>query len=447
MSTITYDRICIEGVFGIQRILDIQICIEPNQHAVAIIEGVYRNIDELLHWQASDDIQEVTISVKEEQTPIFSGYLRNVECSLAPNYYTAKITIISGSVMLDRQKISASFQDVNATYEEIIMAAIRSTEGASCICTVGRDTKPTKPLIQYAETDWEFAKRLASHFQSVVYSITNRACPGFYFGMPDTGRKHEIDAYEYRHGISNRFYELGGATAGWSAKEFEYYRIKTGDNLDIGTSVDYSGSTWLICEKHAKMQQNELVFTYTLGRKTLVAQNKIYNPVFAGMTILGKVLATGGETVKLHLTIDREQDDVTAYPYVWAPDTSSVMYCMPKVGTTVSLYFSDEDEASARAVNCIRENGSSCAAMSNPENRALTTEHEKQMFLKPDSLGFDIEPKGHAIRLNDDKGIDLSSGKMVRIVAGMELNLKGKTVSLETSQGMSIVRNPEGLDE
>lgn len=176
------------------------------------------------------------------------------------------------------------------------------------------------------------------------------------------------------------------------------------------------------------------------GKTQFMAQQKSFHPAFTGMSILGKVLSTGGETVKLHLDIDKIQDEKTAYPYVYAPDTGSVMYCMPKVGTTVSLYFSNEDEASARAVNCIRENGSTCSAMSNPNNRALNTEHGKQMFLNTDSMGFDIEDKGHAIHMEDEIGIDLSSGKKVSIVAGAGLKLKGNKVSLETTQQISMVR-------
>lgn len=107
------------------------------------------------------------------------------------------------------------------------------------------------------------------------------------------------------------------------------------------------------------------------------------------------------------------------------------------------LYFSNEDETSGRAVNCIRENGSTCNAMSNPENRALTTEHGKQIFFNTDSMGFDTPSEGHTIRMEDEMGLHLSSGKMIRIVAGNGLKLKGKRVSLETQQELGLIRNPK----
>lgn len=436
---ITYDRIRVEGALGIQKILALQLHITANEHATAIIEGAYDSVEELLRWQTSGEMQEIKILIEGEKSPLFCGYLKEAKCHCEASYHTAKLTIVSATILLDRQKLSASYQNVTMTYEDVVLKTIQSTQKAACICTIGRDTKLGKPLIQYAETDWQFVKRLASHFHSAVYPEMTQLRPAFWFGKP-SGESAEINAYEYRHGISRKFYELGGKQAGLEPRDFEYYVVKTSENLSVGTKAAYQNRQWIICEKHAAMEKNELIFTYTLGKEQLVSTNKIFNPVFAGMSILGKVLETGGETVKLHLDIDKEQEKATAYPYIWSPDTSSVMYCMPKVGTTVSLYFSNEDETSGRAVNCIRENGSTCEAMSNPENRALTTEHGKQLFLNTDSMGFDTPSEGHTIRLEDETGLNLSSEKMIRIVAGEGLLLKGKRVSLETGSEITMAR-------
>lgn len=441
---ITYDCIKISGALGLQKILDIKICILPNQHASAIIEGTYNNIDELLRWQKCETEQGIEICIKGEEAPIFCGCLKEIECECEADYYRVRLMAVSWSILLDREKISTSYQNTMMTYEEVVSSAINSQKEAYCDCTIGGDTKIDKPLIQYVETDWEFAKRLASHFQTVVYPMVNRPCPALWFGKPE-GKSAELEVYEYCHGISNQYYELGGKQSGKQPRDFEYYIVKTSENLDVGAKVTYKEEIWDVWEKRAEMKNSELIFSYTLGRKYFVTQNKKYNSVFAGMSILGKVIETGGETVKLHLDIDKKQPKETAYPYVWAPDTSSAMYCMPKVGTTVSLYFADEDETSAKAVNCIRENGSTCEAMSNPQNRMLNTEHGKQLFLKEDSIGFDVEQKGHAFHMQDENGVDVSSKKMVRMVAGEEIKLKAKRISLETQEEMCIVRNPEGV--
>ena len=158
------------------------------------------------------------------------------------------------------------------------------------------------------------------------------------------------------------------------------------------------------------------------------------------MCILGKVLGSYGETIKLHLEIDKEQQTSKAYPYVWAPDTGSVMYCMPQKGTTVSLYFPNEDETNAIAVNCIRENGSDCSSMENPQDRMFTTEHKKHMYMKPDSLGFDTEETGHEVAINDENGINIKSAKSIYMYARDGIIIKAESFIMDTPANIDLIR-------
>ena len=96
------------------------------------------------------------------------------------------------------------------------------------------------------------------------------------------------------------------------------------------------------------------------------------------------------------------------------------MYCMPETGTKMSLYFPDEDERNAIAVNCIRQNGASCSGMSDPSKRTLTTAEGKKLFLEPKKIGFDIESAGNEITLDDEKSVSLKSGSSLNISAWRE---------------------------
>ena len=110
------------------------------------------------------------------------------------------------------------------------------------------------------------------------------------------------------------------------------------------------------------------------------------------MTALGEVLSTERETVRLKLDIDEGWNPGGPYPYTWRPETGNMMYCMPQVGTRVSLYFPNYDEQAAIAVNCVRTNGSSCARMSDPSRRSFVTEHGKEMNLYPRRCLFWVGP-------------------------------------------------------
>lgn len=142
--------------------------------------------------------------------------------------------------------------------------------------------------------------------------------------------------------------------------------------------------------------------------------------------------------VKVKLDIDEKQSKETAYTYEWTPDMGSVMYCMPMVGTRVSLYFSNEDEQCGRIVNCVRENGNTCSAMSDPSMRTLTSEHGKQVFLYPETMGFLVEEAGNRIELADSEAITLVSQKKVSIQSEQEIIMKAKTIRVEKPSELKV---------
>lgn len=445
MSAITYDRIQIEDGFGIHDLRKFTVSITPNQHARAYLKGVVKKGESLENWSSPLDDHVVKIYLLNEDgsrpaQPFFSGYIEDVTFISESGYHLMELKLYSGTIALDRGKKSASYQDVSKSYADILRLAIKNTEKAAAICTVGKDEKPVMPIIQYRETNWEFALRLASHLNSVIYPEVKEPRPWFWFGKPNQSGNVKLTASSYSCGISKRYYELGGSEAGLNKKDFVYYVIDSKENYELEMGITYQNQSFMIYEKHARLDGDVLIFTYHLGHAPIVSLKKQYNPLFAGMAILGKVMETGGETVKIHLDIDEKQDVSTVYPYEWTPDTGSVMYCMPKKGTTVSLYFSSDDEMSGHAVNCIRENGATCKAMSDPSKRALTTEHGKQMFLNPDAMGFSTGESEHVIALNDENGIAMGSKQKIRIWASGKLTLKGKKVLIKTPKSLRVAR-------
>ncbi|MEY8425661.1 contractile injection system protein, VgrG/Pvc8 family, partial [Lachnospiraceae bacterium 38-14] len=118
-------------------------------------------------WQKSEEEQEVTVKHKGEA--VFCGLVEHASFEpVTKDVYRVRIHLISGSTALDREKVSMSFQDTKLTYVDIAEKAVSSTPGASILCTAGKGEKPRRPMIQYGETDWEFAARLASRVKAVL---------------------------------------------------------------------------------------------------------------------------------------------------------------------------------------------------------------------------------------------------------------------------------------
>ena len=343
--------------------------------------------DALEQLQSTVAGREQVIMVHDEtgaEQPLFAGIIRTAGLITYGGYNRFHIELQSGTIQMDQVKRSRSFQNVGQTYSEVAQRVASGCENGAVIPTVGLDKPLGVPVIQYRETDWEFLKRMASWCGGVVVPETHYAYPRIWFGFPERSFTCTFPEDCYTSGISQRYYELGGPASGFQRSDFFYYDVPSSQLCDLGWYTVFRGQEFLICEKWAKLERGELVFTYRLGKPGLGYGRKQYNDKISGMTILGEVLSTERETVRLKLDIDEGWNPGGPYAYTWRPETGNMMYCMPQAGTRVSLYFPNYDEQAAMAVNCVRTNGSSCDRMSDPSRRSFVTEHGKELNIYPD---------------------------------------------------------------
>ena len=58
------------------------------------------------------------------------------------------------------------------TYIDMIKKVIKKYQGSDVIDNVTKGKAIENFIMQYQETDWEFIKRVASHFQAPIVSIS-----------------------------------------------------------------------------------------------------------------------------------------------------------------------------------------------------------------------------------------------------------------------------------
>ncbi len=202
--------------------------------------------------------------------------------------------------------------------------------------------------------------------------------------------------------------------------------IDESENISEYLSTRVIDTEISLYEKHATIKQQILVFTYKIGKTGIKHAPKYYNEIISGMTLLGEVAKTDGENIWIKLDIDEGQGG--EYPYTWRPETGNFMYCMPQVGTRVSLYFPNIDEHSGIAINCVRTNGSDCERMQDPNKKAFVTEHGKEMDLYPEELFFNNEDS--AIMISDNLGVILSTEFKINII-GPEINFEAPKIVIK----------------
>lgn len=414
----------------------------PNQHPRANIcaylkkdadiEKVFENLE--------NKIVSVLYKKDEKEKKIFTGYVENTKIvQQGLEYYELNLELIGVSSVLDFEKKEKSFQNTENTHRQIVDKVLHDTYNPPIVWKDNKEQKIGMPVMQYKETDWEFIKRMVSIYHIPV--ITNLTSEKVVLSAGVSGKEAgNLEMKHYRIGVSKKYYELGGSACGLSKKLFRYYRVETKKMFRLGDRIEFNGETCYISGVEALLKGAELIYTYTIGSKALFYIKTISNRKLIGQTILGTVLETKKETLKLDLHLKQdEHKKEEAYSYDWKPESGNLLYCMPKKGTKVSLYFGDSNEASAIVVNCIRTNGKTSKYMDNPKEKYFTTEDGLSMKLKMDEIDFTV-PKEGIEHAEDIKEEDIFSriqmqGDILYFVTegGIKLQAK-KEISFSESQ-------------
>ena len=77
------------------------------------------------------------------------------------------------------------------TYDDVINEALSDYPKTDWMNKVGSGVKIPDIIVQYKETDWEFIKRLASHFNAPVVADEKESYPRFTFEQPQTSSGNE----------------------------------------------------------------------------------------------------------------------------------------------------------------------------------------------------------------------------------------------------------------
>ena len=446
MTTLDYTGLRLTGALRIEHLSSLSLHVGVNDHGWAVVEGEAGE-DALEQLQGAVAGREQVIMARDEsgvEQPLFAGIIRTAGLVTYGGYNRFRIELQTGTIQMDQVKRSRSFQDVGQTYSQVAQRVASGYEDGAVIPTVGLDKPLGIPVIQYRETDWAFMKRLASWCGGVVVPESHYSYPRLWFGFPDRAFTCTFPEDCYTSGISQRYYELGGPATGCRRADFLYYDVPSSQMCDLGWYTVFKGQEFLICEKWAKLERGELTFTYRLGKPGLGWGRRQYNEKISGMTILGEVLSTERETVRLKLDIDEGWAPGGPYAYTWRPETGNMMYCMPQAGTRVSLYFPNYDEQAAMAVNCVRTNGSSCARMSDPSKRSFVTEHGKEMNLYPQEMSF-LGGANGTVKLEDETGITISTDKRIQIVAQQAVMVNGQAVAVSAPAGELVLAKGDAL--
>ncbi|MDR0489854.1 MAG: hypothetical protein LBH28_01220 [Oscillospiraceae bacterium] len=469
MNAAAYDRIIVSGKIRFESIISFSMKQTAGAHATACLRGI---LAEEGSRALAGRIAGEAVTVADREIgrfpPVFEGIIGEALFSTENGLDIAELRLLAGSSLLDTKKKSRSYQNVQLTYGQIIEDVLSDFElGDSVISSEISGKEIGSPIIRYCETAWEFILRLASHYNLPVYSDIRNCAPRVYVGIPTLNEDAVFSEHIYSVGGGKEYYLAGGEETGLEMGDFLWYGVESAADYSLGCKAAFKGRSYQICGKSCEMDNGLLTYKYTLAGRKFCYTRRRHNPYFAGMSLLGNVLKTEKAYVRVKLDIDENQDVETACPWPWTPETGNLMYLMPKVGTRVSIYFGDDNEANGLALHCVRTNapaapprGAALAPRPLPEaepeplsaplpddgsedgfewgyspgHRSLTTEHGKRIFMYGNSVG--LYTAGGVLRIRDDQGVTFNTPGTVNVIAAGEINIRSKNVA--TIKGVAV---------
>ncbi len=438
-------RIIIEP-FCFLNILECTINKKINEHATATVKGIIS--EEMEDQYVEMALQEVPVMIKVvddggNETVIFSGIARDVSVHNENHVRTLTAELITESYRMDHMEYTRTFQDANMTYDDVLNCIGAPYENYDVILTTGSGTAIGDLITQYKETDWAFAKRLVSHFNSFLVPNYTMEGEKYFFGMPNKGEGKDIDpiSYTLHKAVGEYLNKTHNQVEGLQESDAIYYCVKDREIYDLGQKVNFNGHPLYVYEIRTRMEGQELIHHYSLKTKTGFKIRQIFNERMIGASLEGTIIAVKQDKVKIHAHCDKEQNREKAkwfnYSTVYSSPDGTGWYCMPEEGDSVRLYFPNETEPEGYVISAAHLTSSAKEARTNPDHKSLRTKWGKELLLTPDAMIM-TNNKGMSIQLLDADGIHIISNKAIKIISEEAIAISSATADLQVTAAKKV---------
>lgn len=422
--------ISLQGAFGVERLRTLSLEAGVNRHGVLTYSGYIEEASGIALVERRAQGEQMTLEIGG--TPVFRGQISSVEANKENGLLLLAVSCVSSSKLLDLTARSRSFQDVRMSYGEMLKQVYE--EAGASIITPGGDSRIGAPLLQYQETDWAYTLRMAGRIGAAVVPNLTAQGAQVSFGLPK-GNRYTVSPAETEYMIQRRNMHYIRSNLEYDDtryRDFLQYTIRDSRMFRLGDQITVQGEDFSVVGLHVWMENGLVESEYLLGRERAFCAPRRNNEIQAGLTLSGTVLDTEGQTVKVHLDIDEEQEKSKAYSFPYAPQTNNGMYCMPQVGTRVMLRWKSAQDGDAAAIHCIRTNG-----MGDYHCRYFTTEFGKQLAMLPAALSFSGDTS--SIKLQDSRGIAVKTSGHISLKAAKLLKIHSlKRVVMKTPELMKF---------
>lgn len=442
---------------------DCHIVKKINQHGSARITGVIDETDQqkCLSLATSEAYLKVFAVGERQEECIFNGFIEDIEIQ-SDDIKNVTLWLSTGSKMLDLKHRTRTFQNVAMTYQQMFRSneALNGDVKAQSIFLTDGSSAIGNLIVQYKETDWEFARRMASNLHTFIRPEYKLADAKYYVGLnegqvpklkPKDFHNYTVKKVVNDYEIQTREYKLPIGKEDAFVYIFESREIfELGDCIDIGIA-----KKMYVYQATYFYEGEELMARYYLRTKNGFLVGTFYNKDITGASLSGTIAGVTKDQVSLVLSVDKEYKDhgEKNFPYstVYSSPDGTGWYCMPEIGDKVRLYFPTEKEKNAYVISSVHlevsdvEGDSSGSAdtppRSDPSSKSLKNSAGKEIVFTPTSLSI-INPAVGSIVLDDSEGITIKSAKSIRMKAGefVEVHSMNKDINITAKEALTVAQ-------
>jgi phage baseplate assembly protein gpV len=406
--------------FSFLSFLKVEISKIPNEHVSAHVEGIVPEgaAQNYVEKHQDGDPAEIVAVCEDGEKILFYGLIEEIYTEHSNGVDKLCLNLASNTKLLDLKKIKRSYQKDSQTYLDI--TKIMSSEGSGIYLIPNHESESIRSmLVQYDETDWEFAKRLASRLNTVVIPNYILSKPAVSLGKLERSASHNLASTEYKikknMGLFFDNKENDVLFAESSAVSFE---VKSRDIMDLCDEVIFMKNRLFVYSILTRLVGSELVHIYDLRLKTGFIVKEEFNKRLVGAEIDGKVTAVRTDQVKVQLDIDQRKCDDKWFPYdtVYSSPDGTGWYFMPEIGDSIRLQLPSEHEEEAHVISAVHV--AQNATRSDPDIKSIRTKYGKAFIYEPSATHW-TNGHGSTISLIDSQGIKMdTTGDMIIKASG-----------------------------
>lgn len=385
---------------------------------------------------------QMIITDEETEQVFFNGFITQFSIKNEGKLCVLTIAVTSDTYRMDLNEHLRFYQDRNQPYKEII-DGICNTYSNCNFMIKNKDVQSLNDFtIQYLETDWQFLKRLASRYHSVL--IPEDRTPGihFYLGIP------KLNAYEVKkdnYTLTNEIQDYHKKNSELKMNQYDLisYNLTDRKVYYLGDKILFNGFELYVYGVNSKLSYGELIHHYILKTKNAFQTSYITNFSLIGASFDAVITDIVKDKVLIELRQgeNSSQSPAMEFPFstVYSSADGTGWYCMPEKGDSARLYLPSPNESDAYVTSAIHQKSTNPNARTNPDVKSLKTRYGKEIYFTPDRIVM-TNHKGDNITIHDNSGISIESSKNITMRAKGDISLTSveQTLTMNAADQVDI---------